>query len=84
MKYLLLGDAGCGKSSLRQQFSSNQFAEEYIPTIGVDFSIKNIEIEGQEVKLQIWDLAGMVKFQPIVKSYYRGGNVVFFIFDCSN
>jgi small GTP-binding protein len=47
-----------GKSSLLLRFSDNKFSESFISTIGVDFKIKTINIDGKVVKLQIWDTAG--------------------------
>lgn len=50
--------AGVGKSSLLIRFSDNTFSGNYITTIGVDFKIRTVLINGQRVKLQIWDTAG--------------------------
>jgi Ras-related protein Rab-2A len=36
-------------------------------TIGVDFGSKIIEIEGEKIKLQIWDTAGQESFRSIVR-----------------
>jgi Ras-related protein Rab-8A len=41
-------------------------------TIGVDFKIKTIAVEGKKIKLQIWDTAGQERFRNITKSYYKG------------
>lgn len=46
---------GVGKSSLLIRFSDNTFSGNYITTIGVDFKIRTVVINGQRVKLQIWD-----------------------------
>jgi GTPase SAR1 family protein len=29
-----------------------------MPTLGIDYRIKKMEIEGKQIKLQIWDTAG--------------------------
>lgn len=47
--------SGVGKSSLLIRFSDNTFSGNYITTIGVDFKIRTVLINGQRVKLQIWD-----------------------------
>jgi len=59
-KLLIIGDSGVGKSSLLVRFADNHFSGNYITTIGVDFKIRTIEIQGERVKLQIWDTAGQV------------------------
>lgn len=50
----LFSRAGVGKSSLLVRFADNTFSNSYITTIGVDFKIRTVDIEGKRVKLQIW------------------------------
>jgi len=76
IKLLVIGDSGVGKSSLLLRFADAGFTDTYISTIGVDFKIKTIEIDGKTIKLQIWDTAGQERFRTIVSSYYRGANGV--------
>lgn len=53
-KLLLIGDSGVGKSSLLLRFADNSYTGNYITTIGVDFKIRTVTVDGQKVKLQIW------------------------------
>jgi len=58
-KLLIIGDSGVGKSCILLRFADDSFfAESYISTIGVDFKIKTIEVDGRTVKLQLWDTTG--------------------------
>ena len=52
-KLLIIGDAGVGKSSLLVRFADNIFTPSYITTIGVDFKIRTIEVDGKKIKLQV-------------------------------
>ena len=52
-KLLLIGDSGVGKSCLLLRFADDTYTESYISTIGVDFKIRTIELDGKTVKLQI-------------------------------
>lgn len=61
LKVVILGDGGVGKSCLMNRFVSNQFNEHSFHTIGVEFLNKDIEINGEDYKLQIWDTAGQVR-----------------------
>ena len=54
---LLIGDSGVGKSCLLLRFADDTYTESYISTIGVDFKIRTIELEGKTVKLQIVSLS---------------------------
>ena len=83
-KLLVIGDSGVGKSSILHRFVDDAFMEGYISTIGVDFKIKTIEIEGKTVKLQIWDTAGQERFRTITSSYYRGANGIIITYDVTN
>lgn len=83
-KLLMIGDSGVGKSSLMNRFSDNLFNETYINTIGVDFKIRTIELNGKVVKLQIWDTAGQERFRTIVSSYYRGAHGIMIVFDITD
>ena len=70
-KFLLIGDSGIGKTSLLCRFSDNEFLTNFIPTIGVDFKIKTIELNGKTIKLQLWDTAGMEKFGQLLPQRYQ-------------
>ena len=58
IKIVIIGDSSVGKTSLIQMFEHTRFTENFKPTIGADFSNKEMVIGGQAVTLQIWDTAG--------------------------
>ncbi|XP_027621666.1 ras-related protein Rab-8B isoform X3 [Tupaia chinensis] len=71
-KLLLIGDSGVGKTCLLFRFSEDAFNTTFISTIGIDFKIRTIELDGKKIKLQIWDTAGQERFRTITTAYYRG------------
>eukprot|EP00002_Diphylleia_rotans_P009588 TRINITY_DN19974_c0_g1_i1.p1 TRINITY_DN19974_c0_g1~~TRINITY_DN19974_c0_g1_i1.p1 ORF type:complete len:204 (-),score=48.34 TRINITY_DN19974_c0_g1_i1:199-810(-) len=80
-KLLLIGDTGVGKSCILVRFADEKFNETYVSTIGVDFKIRTVEIEGKTIKLQIWDTAGQERFRTITTSYYRGAHGIILVYD---
>jgi len=85
-KYIILGDAATGKTSLVSAFCDKEHINNYNCTIGVDF--KNMILSNEKyhkrVKLHIWDTAGQEKFLSIVKSYFRKITVCIFVYDVDN
>ncbi|GME71020.1 unnamed protein product [Ambrosiozyma monospora] len=81
LKLLLVGDSGVGKSCLLLRFVDDKFNPSFITTIGIDFKIKTIEINGLKIKLQVWDTAGQERFRTITTAYYRGATGIIIVFD---
>merc|ERR1712224_266608 len=84
IKLLLIGDSGVGKSCLLLRFSEDSFTTSFITTIGIDFKIKTIELDGKRIKLQIWDTAGQERFRTITTAYYRGAMGILLVYDVTD
>ncbi|GMK53901.1 hypothetical protein CspeluHIS016_0104870 [Cutaneotrichosporon spelunceum] len=86
LKLLLIGNSSVGKSSLLLRFTDDDFLseEETAATIGVDFKVKSIELNGRRYKLSIWDTAGQERFRTLTSSYYRGAQGVILVYDVSS
>lgn len=50
-KIILIGDSNVGKTCVVQNFKSGIFSERQQNTIGVDFSVRTLDIEGKKVKV---------------------------------
>lgn len=83
-KLLLIGDSGVGKTCVLFRFSEDAFNSTFISTIGIDFKIRTIELEGKKIKLQIWDTAGQERFRTITTAYYRGAMGIMLVYDITS
>ncbi|XP_038058311.1 ras-related protein Rab-8A-like isoform X2 [Patiria miniata] len=83
-KLLLIGDSGVGKTCVLFRFSEDAFNSTFISTIGIDFKIRTIDLDGKKIKLQIWDTAGQERFRTITTAYYRGAMGIMLVYDITN
>ena len=84
IKLMQIGDQAVGKTALLVRFSDGDFSDVLLPTIGIDFKIKTINLKGKIIKLQIWDTAGQERFRTITQAYYRGAMGILLIYDVTN
>ena len=84
VKIVAIGDSGVGKTSVIQMFEHSRFTDNFKPTIGADFSNKEITIDGKIVTLQIWDTAGQERYQSLGTAFYRGADCAFLMYDITN
>ena len=83
-KVLLVGNSDVGKSSLILRYVDQIWNDVFVPTIGVDFKVKSLEIENKSIKLQIWDTAGQERFRNVISSYFKGEHGILLIFDITS
>ncbi|MFX0117280.1 MAG: Rab family GTPase [Candidatus Hodarchaeota archaeon] len=80
-KIVSIGSGAVGKTSLIRRFATGKFQMSYLPTLGVDITSKDLEIQGEEVKLICADFAGQEHFGKIRGNYYAGANGCLLVFD---
>ncbi|EAR91266.3 Rab-family small GTPase (macronuclear) [Tetrahymena thermophila SB210] len=83
-KLVLIGNSGVGKSCMLMRYAENTFTQNFYNTIGVDFKIKTINLQGKQIKLQIWDTAGQDRFKTITTNYYRGAHGIVVVYDVTD
>uniref|UniRef100_UPI00398E882B ras and EF-hand domain-containing protein homolog isoform X2 n=1 Tax=Pristiophorus japonicus TaxID=55135 RepID=UPI00398E882B len=80
-KIVLAGDAAVGKSSFLLRLCKNEFRGNTSATLGVDFQMKTLVVDGEQTVLQLWDTAGQERFRSIAKSYFRRADGVLLLYD---
>ena len=73
-----------GKSCLLLRFCDDSFTPSFITTIGIDFKIRIVDLEGRRIKVQIWDTAGQERFRTITTAYYRGAMGIMLVYDVTD
>ncbi|MHA1148389.1 MAG: Rab family GTPase [Promethearchaeota archaeon] len=84
LKILTAGEGGVGKTTLLYRYVEERFVSDTRMTIGVEFFLKEVEIDGTEFLLQIWDFGGQDRFRFFLESYARGSNGAVLLFDLTN
>lgn len=80
-KILVVGDVGCGKTSLIKRLVHNVFSNHYKATIGVDFALKVDSFSNVIVRSQLWDIAGQERFGNMTRVYYKEARAAIIVCD---
>ncbi|MHA1299999.1 MAG: Rab family GTPase [Candidatus Helarchaeota archaeon] len=84
VKIVVIGDAGVGKTTMLLRYVDDAFQESYLPTIGVNISNKDVEVNNKKIRLNIYDIAGQDKFELTRRIFYEGLEGVLIVFDLTN
>ena len=80
-KLIVIGDPHVGKSSMILRYTDKAFRRSYIPTIGVNITQKNIQVEQHMIQLILWDIAGQTKYEHFRQDFYSGSTGALLVFD---
>ncbi|CAL2049675.1 CBN-TAG-312 protein [Caenorhabditis brenneri] len=80
-RIVMCGDAAVGKSSFVMRVIRRQFTNQLPSTLGVDFHVKTVNVDGRNVALQLWDTAGQERFRSLCKSYFRRADGAILVYD---
>ncbi|TFG01253.1 MAG: GTP-binding protein [Promethearchaeota archaeon] len=81
LKILTAGEGGVGKTTLLHRYVEGKFSAETKMTIGVEFFLKEIEVDGKQCTLQLWDFGGQERFRFLLESYVLGAKGALLMFD---
>ena len=80
-KICMLGSFSVGKTSLVERYVRSIFSDQYLSTVGVKISKKELTAKGQNVSLVLWDMEGKDDYSNINLSYLRGAMGLFLVAD---
>lgn len=84
-KVIILGDASVGKTSITIRYTTKNFQESYVPTIGAQFQQPRIQLKnGNTLKMNLWDTAGEEKFRSLLQIYYRESKGAILVYDITS
>ena len=78
-KLVIVGDGSCGKTCLLIVFSKDEFPEAYVPTV-FDNYVADMEVDGKQVELSLWDTAGQEAFDRLRPLSYPDTDVILMCF----
>eukprot|EP00792_Barthelona_sp_PAP020_P004108 TRINITY_DN1891_c0_g1_i1.p1 TRINITY_DN1891_c0_g1~~TRINITY_DN1891_c0_g1_i1.p1 ORF type:complete len:204 (-),score=47.67 TRINITY_DN1891_c0_g1_i1:73-684(-) len=81
LKLLTIGECETGKSCIIKRYCESKFITRYLPTIGIDFGVKRIELKQNAVKLGFWDCSGAAIFEDVRNEFYKDIDVLIFVYD---
>lgn len=80
-KIVVVGDYAVGKTTLIINYTEKTFRGMYVPTVGVQFTKNTFKLNGDEVELTIWDIAGQEKFAKVRKTFYENAAGFIIVYD---
>eukprot|EP01120_Amphizonella_sp_Union-15-10_P008525 TRINITY_DN307_c0_g1_i11.p1 TRINITY_DN307_c0_g1~~TRINITY_DN307_c0_g1_i11.p1 ORF type:complete len:161 (-),score=17.86 TRINITY_DN307_c0_g1_i11:25-507(-) len=83
-KILTVGDIATGKTSLIARYAYDTFSQRYRATIGADFVWKPLTVNGQKLRLQLWDIAGKELYGHVTTVFFNGAVGAIIVYDVTS
>ena len=81
---LIIGDSTVGKTSILTRYTTREFNQNYLATVGLDFFKKDEIFNGETIRIKIWDTAGQERYKALTQGYFRNAEGIMIVFDVSN
>jgi DnaJ family protein C protein 27 len=84
LKVISLGESGVGKSCLIKRFCEDKFVAKHVATIGIDFGVKPVSVDGELTRVNFFDFAGGSEYMEIRNEFYKDAQGVLLVFDVAS
>ncbi|TDL19157.1 ras-domain-containing protein [Rickenella mellea] len=79
LKFVIVGGAACGKTSLLVAFSKGIFPEVYVPTVFENYKAE-VEVDGTRCEVGLWDTSGQDDYDHLRPLSYVDPHVILICF----
>merc|ERR1719198_2519517 len=83
-KIVILGEGRVGKTSLLRRYVRRTFDDKEASTQTAAYLEKQIVVNGQQVRLSLWDTAGQEKYHALAPIYYRDADGAVIVYDITD
>jgi small GTP-binding protein len=80
-KISIIGDKAVGKTALIDRYANQKFEKDYIATMGVNITIKDIVLAKNKIQLMLWDIGASEKWMNVRNMFYKGSNGIILVYD---
>ncbi|MHA2282309.1 MAG: Rab family GTPase [Promethearchaeota archaeon] len=79
-KVTVIGDGRVGKTTLIRRFTQGSFKKDYVKTIGAQFSVYDVKIDGDKIRLLFWDVAGQDQFHFLRPNFFKNSRAAIIVY----
>ena len=83
IQLIIVGESCVGKTSLLYKYTQGTFREQYLSTIGLEYFTSEENINGNNIKVKIWDTAGQEEYKSLTKNYFHNADGIIIVYDVS-
>ncbi|KAI5614309.1 rho-related GTP-binding protein RhoF [Silurus asotus] len=83
LKIVIVGDGGCGKTSLLMVYAKGDFPETYAPSVFEKY-MTTVNHGGKEIQLNLYDTAGQDDYDRLRPISYQDADLILVCYDVTN
>ena len=83
LKILVVGPHMSGKSCLIKNYCEGRYVRKYLPTVGIDYGVRVVDICGTKVRINFFDASGAMEFTAIRTEFYEDTHALIYVIDSS-